>query len=154
MAKLSQAQIKELTDEWADLQTQIAKLNRKRSEAIEPLIEKHNEELKAILAKHDPKIDKLNVRQLEIYSQVTEWLSAQGKPIVLAGEKAVAAVEVKVGARVVDPKVFFDLVKAKGSEFWACLKVEIAKAEKFLGKTEVDRISEKKSGLVPTLKLK
>lgn len=154
MAKVSQARIKELADEWAAIGSQVVKLEAKRNAEMEPLIERHNEELKPILDKYDPKIEKLESKAAEIYGEVTDWLSAHGKPILLEGEDAVAANEVKIGARKIDPKTFFDLVKAKGSEFWGCLTVQIAKAEQFLGKTEVDKISEKPSGLVPTLKLK
>lgn len=154
MAKLSQAAVKELADEWADVGEQIAKLDQKRNAELDPLIERHNLEMKPILDKYDPKIAKLQERRSEIWDEVTGWLTAHGKAISLEGERAVAAVEVKVGARTIDPEKFFKLVKAKGSEFWGCLTVQIAKAEKFLGKTEVDKIAEKKNGLVPTLKLK
>jgi hypothetical protein len=154
MAKLSQADIKAKADEWADLGKKIAKAETAMNDELGPFLILHNEAIKPILEKHEPKIGKLRDKQSEILVEITGWLNAQGKPIVLAGEKAVAAVEMKVGPRAVDPKTFFDLVKTKGSEFWACLKVEIAKAEKFLGKSELDKISEKKSGLVPTLKLK
>lgn len=151
---LSQKAVKELADEWADLGDKIAKLDSKRNAELDPYLILHNETIKPVLDKYDPKIEKLQERQSEIYDEVTEWLSIQGRPIVLEGENAVAAVEVKVGSRTIDPKAFFDLVKTKGSEFWGCLTVQIAKAERFLGKTEVDRISEKKTSLVPTLKLK
>lgn len=154
MGKLTQAEVKVLADRWAEIGASIDAAERKKNAALEPLIEQHNEACKPVLAKFEPKIQKLREEQAAIEKQVTDWLTAQGKPIVLDATLAVAANEVKVGSRVIDPEKFFKLVRAKGSEFWGCLTVHIAKAEKFLGKTEVDKIASKESKLVPTLKLK
>jgi len=154
MAKLTQAEVKGLADEWAGFQAKIARAEAKRNEELDPFIVEYNEKTKPITAKHDAKIQKLKDEQAAIGKRVTEWLASHGKAIVLEGEAAVAANEVKVGSRVIDAEKFFSLVKAKGSEFWGCVTVQIAKAEKFLGKTEVDKISSKESKLVPVLKLK
>lgn len=154
MAKLTQAEIKAKADEWAAYDAKITKAEQAKNEALDPFIVRFNEDTKAIHAKHGPKIQQLRDAKALIEAEVMDWLSTQGKPITLAGEKAVATVEVKVGSRVIDVEKFFAAVKEKNTAFWACVSVVIAKAEKLIGAAKVDEISTKKTGLVPSLKLK
>lgn len=154
MARLTQSEIRAKADEWAAAGEKLKRLEAKFDEAAEPFIEELNAAMAPLIAEYEPKLAKLRARQNEISAEINEWLNAQGKPITIAGEKAIAAVEAKVGSRVVDPKTFFDLVKAKGAEFWACLRVEIGKAEKLLGSSTVDGISTKKTHYQASLRLK
>lgn len=154
MAKLTQAEIKTMADDWAALGTKIDKARQAKDAEIEPFTRRFEEDTKSIREKHDKKILKLMEQQADLSDSITEWLKGHGKAVVLEGETAVAANEVKVGSRTIDPESFFKLVRSKGSEFWNCVKVEIAKAEKFLGKTEVDKISKKDTKLMPVLKVK
>lgn len=158
MGKMTKAAAMDLMDSWEAVQKKIARAEKARNAELEPLIERHNEELKPILEKHDVKIGKLTDQAASLENQVVGYLEAQNKDQVISTGGAVAEqkTETKIGARVIDPKRFYDLVKSKGSEFWGCLKVEIAKAERFLGKTQVDEIADKKETTVVsrTLRLK
>jgi len=154
VAKFTQNEIRAKADEWADVHAKIAKAVNAKGAELEPHIEKFNEDTKEIVARHDAKILKLETRRSEIEAEVLGWLDAVGKPITLSGEKALAVVEKKIGARVIDAKKFFDLVKEKNTAFWECVSVAVAKAEQLVGKKEIDVISSKQSKLVASLKLK
>src|SRR6185369_11301137 len=97
--------------------------------------------MQPILSHHEPIIARLQAKRDAIETEILGWLEAHGKVITLAGEKAVAANANEEQNREVTPKTFFDFVKVKGDEFWNCLKVEIGKAEKFLGKSELSKIA-------------
>lgn len=154
MAAMTQAAVRETADKWAEIQAKIQRAERAKNDALAPYVERHNEELRPILETHDKKINSLRVQADELEEMVLGWLNRVGKPISLEGEKAVAEVHLKESSRQIDAKAFFDLVKAKGAEFWGCVSIGIAKAERFLGKTEVDKISTKDTKLVAALKLK
>ena len=156
MAKLTKSEVIELLDDYAKLQTRLQKLAQKRDDELSPLIELHNETIKPILDEFEAKSAKIRATRDDIESQIEGYLDAAGRDQVIAGEKAVATrkTETTVGPRVIDPKKFYDTVKQKGSEFWGCLTVGIAAAEKFLGKTEVDRIADKESKNVTTTTIK
>jgi hypothetical protein len=154
MPKLSQSDIRAKADEWASLGTKIQKLESVRDEEVEPHRQKFLKACDDVNAAHDPKIEKLQAKRNELYSEVIDWLNAQGKTISLEGDKAIAVVEAKVGSRVIDPHKFFEKAKSKGAAAWDCVTVAIAKAEKLLGKSTIDEISTKDSKLVASLKLK
>lgn len=154
MAKLSQADIKAKADQWAGLGEKIRKAEEARDADLEPHRKKYEAAYDEVGKQHDPKIDKLHTQRAALETEVLDWLQAQGKTVSLEGSKAVAANELKVGARVIDPHKFFERAKEKGAAAWECVTVAIAKAEKLIGKTAVDEISTKDSKLVPSLKLK
>lgn len=154
MAKQTQAEIKGLADKWADVNAKIVKAENAKNAELEPFVTAFNAETEPIRTKHDKKINSLREQADEIEATVLGWLNGVGKPIALAGEKAVAAVESKVGSRSINVQKFFDTVKDKNAAFWECVSVAIAKAEKLLGKDKVDAISSKDSKLVATLKVK
>lgn len=158
MAKLSQKAVKELADQWAAKKAEIAKLQAKRNAAIEPIIAQHNEELAPMLRRFDPKIEQLESEADSISGQVLGWLNEQGAPIRLEGENAVAeyALQTKVGARVIDVKKFLETAKSTGEAMFDCINILVAKAEKLLGKNELDQISERpeSESVSVTLKLK
>lgn len=154
MKKLTQAEVKAKADEWAAVEEKIARAERARNDELDPYLVEYNEKTEPIRQKHEKKINSLRTQADELKDQVLGWLNGVGKPVSLEGEKAVAEAYMKEGSRSIDARAFFDLVKAKGAEFWSCLRVEIGRAERFLGKTEVDRISTKETKLVASLKLK
>lgn len=154
MPKLSQADIKAKADEWADLGKKITKAEEARDADLEPHRKKYESAFAEVGRQHDPKIEKLQQKRDELQGEIIGWLNAQGKAITLEATKAIAAVETKVGSRVIDPHKFFEKAKSKGAAAWDCVTVAIAKAEKLLGKTTVDEISTKDSKLVASLKLK
>lgn len=156
MAKLTKSEVIELLGEFAKLEKRLQTLAKKRDDELSPLIEAHNEASRPILDEFEAKSTKIRAKRDEVNAQIKGYLDAAGRDQVITGEKAYAErkTETKVGPRVIDPKTFYDTVKAKGSEFWGCLSVGIAKAEKFLGKTSVDEIADIKSTEVVTTEIK
>lgn len=154
MAKMSQAEVKERSDEYARLDRKISKAADAMNADLEPLLEELEKKSAPIRKRHEPKIQKLRDEQAAIETEILGWLNGVGKPIVLEAELAVAANELVVGKRSIDAKKFYDAVKQKSAAFWDCLSVGIAKAEKMLGKAEVDKIAEKETKLVASLRLK
>lgn len=143
MAKLSQAAIKTLADEWAAKRAAIVRAERAREAAIDPIIARHNEELAPILKRHDAKIATLQAEADSIAGEVLGWLEQNGKPIRLEGEKAVAefSTGTTLGNREIDVKKFLKAAKAKGEAMYECINVLVKKAEELLGKTELEAIS-------------
>ena len=152
MAKPTQAEIKRKADEWAVLNAKIAKAEDTRDVELLPFKELFEKKINPILANHQPKITKLIEKRDAVQKEVLGWLETHKKPIVLTGELAVAANETSIGARVIDPKKFFDVVKEQTAAFWDCVTVGIAKAQELIGKKTVDSISAKPSSLKATLK--
>jgi hypothetical protein len=154
VAKLTQAEIKERADEWAKLDGKIKKAESDKGAELDPFVVEFNEKTKAIVERHDRKIAQLVSKKADIEDQVIAWLGAQGKPIALAGDLAVAANEMAIGSRKLDPKTFFEKVKERTPDFWNCVTIAIQRADKFLGKDKVDALASKESKLVASLKLK
>lgn len=154
MAKLSQAQIKEMADRVVELERKMLSLEEKRGKEIEPFRVAFERDTADINAKYDAKAAKLREERDTIYGEVVIWLESQGKVMSLEGEKAVAVNELVVGKRVIDPETFFDKARFHGRLFWDCLTVGIAKAEKLIGATAVDEMATKESKLVASVKAK
>ena len=144
---LSQKAVKELCDEWSELQVSITKAEEAKQRAMAPLVEKHNEELKPILAKHDPKIEKMISRSGEVRTQIRDWMLGQKKELSFTGDDWQASVKhgISLGARVVDVKKFIALAKQKGDAIYECVTVILKKAEPLIGKKTLDEISERPS---------
>lgn len=156
--KLSQGDIRRMSDEWAELQTRIRKAEDAKAAALAPIVERHNGELKPVLAKFDRNLETLRASADQIESVVTGWLGERTDDTAIAGELAVASrtTETKIGGRVIDARRFLDAAKSKGEAMWECVSVAIAKAEKLLGQTEVDALATKKetTTVLRTLRLK
>jgi hypothetical protein len=152
MAKPTRAEIKQKVDEWARLDAKAKKAADARNAELNVFLQKHQKAIQPILDHHEPKIQKLVDQRQAIEKEILGWLREYGKPIVLTGELAVAANETSIGARVIDPKKFFDAVKEKTASFWECVNIVIAKAETLIGKKTVNAISTKPSSLKATLK--
>lgn len=155
MAKLTKPEVIELLDEYAMLEKRLGKLAQKRDDELAPLIEAHNEATKPIYDEFEHRSAKIRAKRDEIDTQIREHLLAAKRDQVITGEKATAErrTETKIGSRVIDPKKFYDTVQEKAAEFWGCLSVGIAKAEKFLGKTQVDEIADVKATAVVTTEI-
>lgn len=143
--KLSKAAIKEHLTEFASLAKRIATAEAKMTTEMQPAIQDFETATAAIRQAHEPKIQKLRDQQLAIEKQVISWLEEQPKDITIGTDKAEAIrkTETSVGARVIDVKKFLEIVKTKGDAAIECINVVINKAEKLLGKKEVDAISTK-----------
>lgn len=154
MARMTQQQVKAAIEELSQIRDAIELNRSKLNAALEPHIEAHNEAVKPVLAKYEPKIAKLEAEYAGLESAITEWLAGQGKPVVIETEYGIAANEVKQSARRIDVKRFFEAARSKGEAMWDCVTIAVAKAERLLGKTEIDSISTTESKMVPTVRLK
>lgn len=154
MAKLTQAEVKAKADEWVNIGREIEKKEAALNAALDPFLVEYNEKTRPVRAKFEKKINSLREQRDEIEEIVKDWLTAQGKAIVIESDLAVAANELVVGKRTINVQKFFDRVKEKNAAFWDCVSVGIAKAEKLLGTTAVDEISTKEARLTPSLKRK
>lgn len=140
---LSQKAVKELCEEWSELQVSITKAEEAKHRALEPIIRRHNEELKPVLEKHDPKIEGLITRSDEVRTQIRDWMLAQKKDLNFSGEDWTAGVlsGESLGNRVVDVKKFLALAKKHGDAIYGCVTVILKKAEPLVGKKKIDEIS-------------
>lgn len=135
MSKLTKAAVAERIDEWAILKAKIQKAAEAKAAEIAPIADRH-----------DKKISKLTDEADEIEGIVLGYLEAQNKDQMIATNLAVAEqkTETKIGSRVIDVQAFMKAAKSKGAAMYDCISVAVAKAEKLLGKTEIDKISDKK----------
>jgi hypothetical protein len=154
MAKLTQAQIKEKSQEWAELQEQISDLESKKSNALAPLERQFAEAAFPVAQKYDSRIAKLQEKAASLEKEIVGWLKTLNKAITLETEDAIAANESQSGNRKIDPQKFLKKAKDKGAEAWACVNILVKQAEKLLGAKVVDEISSKESKIVSSLKLK
>lgn len=100
-------------------------------------------------------IDPQLKRAETIKKQVMAWLKTNGKLVNISGEVAVAMRFQKFGDREIALQGFLEAAADKtDDERNECLKVEIKKAEKLLGKTVVDRISNRPTVSANALELK
>lgn len=85
-----------------------------------------------------PKLKKTKAISKKIFA----WLKTNNKLITINGSLATAKRFNKFGDREIPLQKFLDAAKDKTeAERNACLKVEIAKAEKLLGKETIDKIA-------------
>jgi hypothetical protein len=117
----------------------------------------------------DEKTGKIALREVSVELETTKAIAAaiakangteaddrreseNGKPAVLA----VASVDGKPGNREIEPQKFFKHVEEskRGAEFWGCYKVQIAPAEKLLGKSEIDKLAVKPTNYNVEISLK
>lgn len=105
-----------------------------------PFIEEANQKLQ-------PLNERLALLSAEIEKEFRKGIDEDAGSIALAqvlvgksNLSAIAEILKEDGDRVIDAQKFFDSVKAvdRTAGFWGCLKVQIGKAEKFLG----DKINE------------
>jgi hypothetical protein len=149
----TQKAIKEYSDKWARLQSDIAQAQAARDKDLARHIAVYNEAAAPILEKHNPKIEKLTGEAAGIQTDVFNWLTRHDKAIVLTGELATATNTSKPGDRVIDPQKFFAFVKEQNAAFWDCVSVGVAKAKMLIGEKAVDGIAAKTPKLVQSLTL-
>lgn len=160
MAKPNQKLIKEKLDEWAEYQAKIQKAETDKNNKLAPFVEVHNEKVKPILDAFDAKTsawrEKSAALQSEVIAMVENDRDAEGnpKPILISAEKAIVSIEKKEGSRIVDPQKYFEFVKERNAAFWESVKIVLKHAEKIVGKTKADELSDKPVSYVSAVKLK
>jgi len=143
MARLSKSDIAHKAERWALAMRERAKLDAAKEAAMAPLIKRHADEMQKVLDAHDPKISAVEQKADALYTEVVDWLNSQCKPVAIESRSAIAELlkGEKLRDRVIDVKKFLAYAKRKGDAVYDCVSVGVAKAEKLLGKTELDKIS-------------
>ena len=160
MPRVIKKHVKDKLEQWTKVQKQIAKAEKKANTRINPIIERHNEEMKPFLEEREHKVAPLKATAAELEKEITAMITVDRdtdgnpKPIMIDSVNAIATVEKKEGTRVVDVQKYFEAVKTKGVDFWKSLKVTIKAAEPIVGKNKIDYLSDKKVTYPTTIKLK
>lgn len=147
--KFSQKEIKEKLAEWEVINEKISKLQNVCNKKMEPFVREHNEKVSPFLDAFEEKVapfrSQLNALESEILNALNSNLDADGNKKLVTIEQGcmVATVTKREKARLISVEKFFEVVKVKTAPFWECVTVAVGKAEKFLGKTEIDKISER-----------
>lgn len=157
---INQKLVKEKLAEWAILRKKLDKAAAQRNKELDPFIREHNEKIAPIIEKYDkkynPLVDKSNALAKEISDLLMANTDKDGQPkqVLIETAEASAQLTQKDGARTIDVQKFFNFVKNKTASFWDCLTVQVGKADKLIGKTEVDKLSDKKTTYSVNLSLK
>ncbi len=138
--KPTRKSIAEKLNEWSMLNAKLSKLKQAQLKDLQPLKEEYDARCTPIIEKHQSKISpvmaEMNAIEDEISKALLSVVDDEGVPKMrlVEGDTASAAVSIN-SVRECDAKVFFDSVSqsAKDKKFWDCFKVQIGKAEKFLG---------------------
>lgn len=152
MPKLTLDEIKAKADEYAKAAAAIGRAEKARDAALAPIVERHAEEMRPVLDKHDPKIAKLYEKAARLEHEVVTWVGARKRSYKAESELATFGIDVgtKDLERQPDKQKLWNLCKKKGVEFFDLVNVMLAEADKRLGKKEVDALSTRRT--VPTSK--
>lgn len=120
MPTLTEKEIRDKLNYWAELKASIAEVERRE-------------------------IDPLNKELAKTEKVITDWLETHGREQRVTSKNAIAefTIEKKFGSRKLGAKEFLDAAADKGDAAYECLNVAIAKAEKLLGEDELNKISER-----------
>lgn len=90
-------------------------------------------------------IEPLAAKADELDLLIRNWLRVHGRPVRIEGKRAIAefAVIEKFGSRQIDVKAFLQRAAGHGDAAYECLSVAVAKAEKLLGETAINEISDR-----------
>ena len=131
---LSQSDITHKAQRWATFQKQIEAAEADREKKLAPINKRFDEVVEPLQSKADA-----------LAAEINEWLDKQKKSVLIESRNAIAQVVIgtKLDARKISVKGFLKYAKQKGEAVYDCIRVEVSKAEKLLGKSEIDKISER-----------
>jgi hypothetical protein len=151
MPKPSKIAIELSLTEWLSLKMKAMKISAQCAADTQPFKETFEKKCKPFVEEANQKLQPINERlallsseiEKEFRKGVDEDAGSVALAQVLIGKgnlSAIAEILKEDGDRVIDAQKFFEVVKQvdRTPSFWACLKVQIGKAEKFLG----DKINE------------
>lgn len=156
----NKAAISAALEEWARLTAKVAKIESDRDAQLSPITTRYENQCAPIRNAATEKLNPLIERRAQLAAEINKQLELgidREKSIVLlpqvsveaqlsARKTVVAVAEVQVGEgnREIDPQKLFDQVPPakRDAGFWQCLKVQIGKAEKYLG-AAIDTLAKK-----------
>ena len=150
---MTKSQVVALLDEWAAASIKLRQTQAKLDDAIAEYRAEFEAAAAPIRDKFSPKINSIELKIKSLEQEIIGYLRSKPQPLQIASSKAVAANEVKVGRRYVPVKKFIDAAASKGNAMYDALQVQIAKAERLLGKDTIDALADKQTEIVQTIKL-
>jgi hypothetical protein len=136
--------IEESLAAWEKNAAKARKIEAQRDADLAPLTAAYEKKCAAIHEAANEALRPLQARMgqfgAEISRQMNLGIDVDARTVALSqvvSGKAVAEVQTKEGNREIGPVKFFDHTPAaqRDARFWECVKIQIGKAEKFLGKT-------------------
>ncbi len=157
MAKPSKAAIELSLTEWLTQKVKAMRIQSRCTADIQPFKDTFEKKCKPFLEDANEKLKPINERlallSAEIEKELRKGVDEDAGTVVLsqvlvglskANLSAIAEITKEEGDRIIDAQKFFDSVKAidRDAGFWDCLKVQIGKAEKFLG-DKINKLAKK-----------
>jgi hypothetical protein len=162
MAKPNQKAIEEALAAWEKSVRKARKIEAERDAALSPLTAAYDKKCAPIYAAANenlaPLVARMTALTAEIRKQLNLGIDVDAKTVALSqvtAGKAIAEVQTGEGNREISPEKFFDQTPPaqRDARFWDCVKIGIAKAEKFLGKA-MDSVAKKPWAASIVIKLK
>lgn len=152
MRGMKKKQIAELGQEWADLERQRLDKEAAKKLELQPLTAKYDRACAPVNERFKNELSPILTRQNELLDTIRKNLLAGVGP---DGSVKIPLVEgdhfklevLGTTTRTLDPEKFINATPAAKRDgiFWGCVNVLIGKAEKFMGKNEVDALAEKET---------
>lgn len=160
MGRSNKNTVKQLLDEWAKLSAKARRIETERDRKLQPLREEYEKATEPITNEAAQKLQPLREQINEIETEITRLMKAMTGP---DGEIPVSQVSTE-GAlaeitashqREIEPEMFFQETPPakRNPAFWSCVKIQIGKAEKFLG-SRIDELAEIKRNFKVSIRLK
>lgn len=160
MPRVKKKLVREKLAEWEQLQAKLAEAEKKKNDALAPLLKVHNEHAKPILEKFDKTVAPLNEQNTALTNEILSLIQAdtdekgRPKPVIIEEGNATAKVSHTDGPRVVNPEKFFDFVQQKNKKFWDCVTVGVALGEELIGKEDLNPLCTKDTKIKAEITLK
>lgn len=156
----NKAAIETALDEWTRLTVKALRITVQRDADLKPLRERFDKQCAPILNEATAKLQPLSERRTQLAAEIEKQLKlgidvdkeTVALPQVTVDAQVnstrsvvgIAEVQIGDGDRTIAPEKFFDQTPAakRDNKFWECLKVQIGKAEKYLGNA-IDALAKK-----------
>jgi hypothetical protein len=137
--RTTEKQIVILLKRWSSLRGKKERIEAERDQAIQPIRARFEQRCAPILdkaqVKLDPLLQEISDLQRQIEQKMLEGFNEDGLKVRRIDAATCFVEVVTKSQREIDPKEFFEAIPQfeRGQAFWACLKILIGNAEKFLG---------------------
>jgi len=142
---------------WAELQAEQARIESRRERLIAPHRQAFDEATAPINSKFDKQLSPVREQSAQLEAQINEAVKYHFERDRTSGFYAneAEAVVITTSVREIDARVFYNNTPEdeRSSAFWSCLKVQIGKAEKFLGDA-INRLAEQKTTYKVSIRVK